>query len=253
MPQNRAFCRRSQALASSGASRATNFPLSIDMRVLLIEDDALLADGIARGLRHAGHVVECAGDGLRADAALCGRDYDALILDLGLPGLDGAEVLQRLRRRGQEVPVLVLSAREMLDERIRLLDLGADDYLVKPVAVAELEARIRALVRRGLGKPDPLLCLGSLQIDSAARRAWIDGAPIDLTAREWSALEFLALRVNHIVSKDLVLQSLYDSEEEITPNAVEKIISRLRSKLEPAGVNIRTVRGMGYYLEQPKA
>ncbi|MBW7902249.1 MAG: response regulator [Rhodocyclaceae bacterium] len=223
------------------------------MRVLLIEDDELLADGIARGLRHAGHVVERAADGRHADAWLAEREYDVVILDLGLPGLDGSEVLKRLRGRRQDMPVLVVSAREMLDERIRLLDLGADDYLVKPVAVAELEARIRALTRRGQGKSDPMLRLGNLDLDTAARRAWIGEQPLDLTAREWSALEFLALRANRIVSKDLVMQSLYNWDEEITPNAVEKIISRLRGKLEPAGVNIRTVRGMGYYLEKPKS
>ena len=223
------------------------------MRVLLIEDDELLADGVTRALRYAGYVVEWAADGRRADAWLTEREYDVVILDLGLPGLDGSEVLKRLRGRKQEMPVLVVSAREMLDERIRLLDLGADDYLVKPVAIAELEARIRALTRRGYGKADPILRLGNLDLDTAARRAWIGDQALDLTAREWSALEFLALRANRIVSKDLVMQSLYNWDEEITPNAVEKIISRLRSKLEPAGVNIRTVRGMGYYLEKPKS
>ncbi|MFC5301583.1 response regulator transcription factor [Azospira restricta] len=223
------------------------------MRVLLIEDDELLADGVTRALRYAGYVVEWAADGRRADAWLSEREYDVVILDLGLPGLDGSEVLKRLRGRKQEMPVLVVSAREMLDERIRLLDLGADDYLVKPVAIAELEARIRALTRRGYGKADPVLRLGNLDLDTAARRAWIGDQALDLTAREWSALEFLALRANRIVSKDLVMQSLYNWDEEITPNAVEKIISRLRTKLEPAGVNIRTVRGMGYYLEKPKS
>ncbi len=223
------------------------------MRVLLIEDDELLADGVTRALRYAGHIVEWAADGRRADAWLTDREYDVVILDLGLPGLDGSEVLKRLRGRRQDLPVLVVSAREMLDERIRLLDLGADDYLVKPVATAELEARIRALVRRGQGKSDPILRLGKLDLDTAARRAWIGDQALELTAREWSALEFLALRANRIVSKDLVMQSLYDWDQEITPNAVEKIISRLRGKLEPAGVIIRTVRGMGYYLEKPKS
>ncbi|MBI2306891.1 MAG: response regulator [Rhodocyclales bacterium] len=223
------------------------------MRVLLVEDDELLADGVARTLRYAGYVVEWAADGRRADAWLAERTYDVVILDLGLPGLDGAEVLKRLRGRKQDTPVLVVSAREMLDERIRLLDLGADDYLVKPVAVTELEARLRALTRRGHGKSDPILRLGNLDLDTTARRAWIGDRALDLTAREWSALEFLALRANRIVSKDLVMQSLYNWDEDITPNAVEKIISRLRGKLEPAGVNIRTVRGMGYYLEKPKS
>lgn len=223
------------------------------MRLLLIEDDELLADGVTRALRIAGYVVEWAADGRRADAWLSEREYDLVILDLGLPGLDGSEVLKRLRGRKQSMPVIVVSAREMLDERIRLLDLGADDYLVKPVAIGELEARIRALSRRGHTKDDSTLRLGKLSLDTVGRLAWIEDQVLDLPAREWSALEFLATRANRIVSKDLVMQSLYSWDQEITPNAVEKIISRLRLKLEPAGVTIRTVRGMGYYLEQPKS
>jgi two-component system OmpR family response regulator len=223
------------------------------MRLLLIEDDELLADGIMRALRVSGYIVEWAADGRRADAWLSEREYDLVILDLGLPGLEGGEVLKRLRARRQNMPVIVVSAREMLDERIRLLDLGADDYLVKPVAVSELEARIRALSRRGHAKPDSMVRLGNLSLDTVGRLAWIGDQALELPAREWSALEFLAARANRIVSKDLVMQSLYSWDEEITPNAVEKIISRLRIKLEPAGVTIRTVRGMGYYLEKPKS
>lgn len=223
------------------------------MRLLLIEDDDLLADGIVRALRVAGYAVEWAADGQRADTWLSEREYDLVILDLGLPGLDGSEVLKRLRERKQSMPVVVVSAREVLDERIRLLDLGADDYLVKPVAMAELEARIRALGRRGQARADTVLRIGKLSLDTVGRLAWIGDQALELPAREWSALEFLAARANRIVSKDLVMQSLYSWDEEITPNAVEKIVSRLRIKLEPAGVTIRTVRGMGYYLENPKS
>jgi two-component system OmpR family response regulator len=223
------------------------------MRLLLIEDDKVLADGVMRSLRIAGYTVECASDGRFADTWLSEREYDLVILDLGLPGLEGSEVLRRLRARRQSMPVIVVSARELLDERIRLLDLGADDYLVKPVAASELEARIRALLRRGPGKVDGLLHIGELRLDISGRLAWIADQALELTAREWSALEFLATRANRIVSKDLVLQSLYNWDTQITPNAVEKIISRLRLKLEPAGVVVRTVRGMGYYLEQPKS
>jgi two-component system OmpR family response regulator len=221
------------------------------MRILLVEDDALLADGLARALSHSGYVVEMAADGKAADRWIEGGTFDLVILDLGLPGLDGAEVLQRLRGRRQKIPVLVLSAREGLEERVRLLDLGADDYLVKPVALAELEARVRALIRRGLGTPDPVIRLGRLTLDTVGKRAWLDGEALDLTAREWAALEFLAQRVNRIVNKDQIMQALYSWEDEITPNAVEKFISRLRGKLEPAGIVIRTVRGLGYYLEKP--
>lgn len=222
------------------------------MRLLLIEDDDVLADGVMRALRIAGYLIDRAADGREADSWLTDREYDLVVLDLGLPGLDGSEVLRRLRARKQGMPVIVVSAREMLDERIRLLDLGADDYLVKPVAISELEARIRARLRRGLSSDDNRLRIGDLVLDLSGRLAWIGEHPLELTAREWSALEYLATRANRIVSKDLVLQALYHWDAQITPNAVEKIVSRLRAKLEPAGVVIRTVRGMGYYLEQPK-
>ena len=222
------------------------------MRILLVEDDALLADGLARSLRQSGYPVDIVADGVAADRWLEAEGFDLAILDLGLPGLDGSEILRRLRARKQRVPVLVLSAREELDERVRLLDLGADDYLVKPVALVELEARVRALLRRGQGSADPNIRLGRLLLDTVGKRAWLDDEALDLKAREWAALEFLAQRVNRIVSKEQIMQALYGWEDEITPNAVEKFISRLRGKLEPAGVVIRTVRGLGYYLEKPR-
>ncbi len=221
------------------------------MRLLLVEDDLLLADGLARALRQSGYLVEIANDGRVAEHWMEMGEFDLIILDLGLPGMDGSEILQRLRARKQRMPVLVMSAREALEERVRLLDLGADDYLVKPVALAELEARVRALIRRGQASPEPTLALGRLTLDTVGKRAWLDDEALDLTAREWAALEFLALRVNRIVSKEQIMQSLYGWEEDITPNAVEKFVSRLRTKLEPAGLVIRTVRGLGYYLEKP--
>ncbi len=221
------------------------------MRILLVEDDALLADGLARSLRQSGYLVEVASDGLVADRWLEAEAFDLTILDLGLPGLDGTQVLQRLRSRKQSMPVLILSARMALEERVRLLDIGADDYVVKPVALVELEARVRALIRRGQGTPDPVISLGRLQLDTVGKRAWLGDNALELSAREWSALEFLATRVNRIVNKEQITQALYSWEEEITPNAIEKFISRLRNKLEPAGVTIRTVRGLGYYLEKP--
>jgi two-component system OmpR family response regulator len=221
------------------------------MRILLIEDDALLADGLARALLHSGYTVDTAGDGHAADARLQAGDFDLAILDLGLPGLDGSELLRRLRGRRQTMPVLVMSARLALEERVQALDIGADDYLVKPVALPELEARIRALGRRGRGLVENQLEIGRLRIDLAGKRAWADEAPLDLTAREWEALAYLVPRANRIVSKELILQALYAWEDDITPNAVEKIVSRLRAKLEPAGVVIRNVRGLGYLLERP--
>ena len=221
------------------------------MRILLVEDDPLLADGLARTLRKSGYLVDVAGDGRTADHWLTTESFDLTVLDLGLPGLDGSEVLQRLRQRKQRTPVLILSARMALEERVRLLDLGADDYMVKPVALVELEARVRALIRRGQGAPETVITLGRLQLDTIGKRAWLGGQALELTAREWAALEFLAGRVNRIVSKEQISQALYRWDDEITPNAIEKFISRLRTKLEPAGINIRTVRGLGYFLEKP--
>lgn len=221
------------------------------MRILLIEDDALLADGMARALRHSGYVVDHAPDGRVADGLLANDSYDLAILDLGLPGLDGSEVLQRLRARRQQTPVLVLSARLAVEERVRLLDLGADDYVVKPVRLDELEARVRALIRRRQGGAVPDLMLGRLRLDTVGKRAWLDETPLDLNAREWAALEFLAGRVNRIVSKEQLMQALYGWQDDISTNAIEKLMSRLRSKIEVSGITIRTVRGLGYFLEKP--
>ena len=222
------------------------------MHILLVEDDALLADGLARSLRQSGYAVDVAGNGKSADSWLENGRFDLAILDLGLPDLDGSTVLQRLRDRKQEMPVLVMSARMALEERVRLLNLGADDYVVKPVALAELEARVRALIRRSQAKGDAFLQLGRLKLDMAGKRAWLEDNALDLSAREWAALEFLATRVNRIVNKDQIAQALYSWDEDITPNAIEKFISRLRLKLEPAGITIRTVRGLGYFMEKPE-
>lgn len=221
------------------------------MRILLIEDDVLLADGMARALRHSGYVVDIADNGATADTWLTNETYDLAILDLGLPGMDGSEVLRRLRARRQHTPVLVLSARMAVEERVRILDLGADDYVVKPIALSELEARVRALTRRGQGESDPQIVIGSLKLDTIGKRAWVGDKALELNAREWAALEFLVSRVNRIVNKEQLMQALYSWDDEITPNAIEKFVSRMRSKLEPYGIVIRTVRGLGYYLEKP--
>jgi len=221
------------------------------MRILLAEDDVVLADGLARALRQSGCQVDWADSGTQADRQLIAESYDLAILDLKLPGLEGSEVLRRLRGRKQWLPTLILTACDALAERVRLLDLGADDFLVKPVALRELEARIRALVRRGKEQPEAFLHFGRLTLDSDGKRALIDGAALELTAREWAALDFLARHARHVVSKEDIINALYDGDRSITPNAVEKAVSRLRAKIETSGVVIRTIRGLGYYLEPP--
>lgn len=223
------------------------------MRILIIEDDTMLADGIIRYLRQAGYAVDWANNGDQADSWLAHEHFDLAILDLGLPKMDGTEVLRRLRRRGQTVPVLILTARDALEDRVHGLDIGADDYIIKPIALAELEARVRALTRRGQYGGNPQITHGPLLLDTTARQAWLNGVPLELPAREWSVLEFLLPRAGRIVGKEQILQSLCGWNEEISINAVEAYVSRLRTKLEPAGVHIRTVRGLGYLLEKPDA
>lgn len=220
------------------------------MRLLLVEDSPPLADVICRALRQEGHVTDWARSRSEADMWLLGQNYEVVLLDLGLPDADGAEVLRRMRASGNRTPVLVMSAREAVDERVRLLDLGADDYVVKPIALNELEARIRSLIRRSHGSADPELCVGRLHVDTAGRRALIGDRLLELSSREFSALEYLAIRASRIVTKEQLLQSLYGWQDDINSlNAVEKVISRLRAKLEGSGAVIRTVRGLGYSLE----
>ena len=219
------------------------------MRLLLVEDNHPLADVICRALQQEGYVIDSAKTGSEADSWLLGQDYDVVLLDLGLPDTDGANVLRRLRASGKLTPVLVLSAREEVDERVRLLDLGADDYVVKPIALNELEARIRSLIRRSHGIADPEISIADLRIDTAGHRALVNDKPLELNSRELAALEYLAIRARRIVTKEQLLQALYGWQDDINSvNAVEKLISRLRAKLEESGVMIRTVRGLGYSL-----
>jgi two-component system OmpR family response regulator len=219
------------------------------MRLLLVEDNHPLADVICRALQQDGYVIDWARNSREADRWLLGQDYDVALLDLGLPDADGADVLRRLRASGNRVPVLILSAREAVDERVRLLDLGADDYVVKPIALNELEARIRSLIRRSHGNADPEIGIGTLRIDTVGRRALISDRPLELSSRELAALEYIAIRARRIVTKEQLLQALYGWQDDINSvNAVEKVISRLRVKLEGSDVIIRTVRGLGYSL-----
>jgi two-component system, OmpR family, response regulator len=220
------------------------------MRILLAEDDPSIAEGIRASLRHGGHAVDHVATGSLADTALRDRVYDLLVLDLGLPAIDGSEVLRRLRSRGTGMPVLVVTAREGLAERIRVLDLGADDYLVKPFALTEFEARVRALLRRANSDGKPELLLGRLRLDLPGHRAWIGQNPLELTAREFGLLEALALRVDRITSRAQLVEALCDWDQELTDNGLDIAIHRLRRKLEGSGTGVRTIRGLGYLLEE---
>lgn len=221
------------------------------MRILIAEDDAIIADGLTRSLRQGGYAVDWAPNGLEADTALMTSSYDLLILDLGLPKLAGLEVLKRLRARGAQVPVLILTALDGTGDRVKGLDLGADDYMVKPFELAELEARVRALTRRSAGTAPTIQC-GSLAYDQIGRVAYVDGVVLDLSAREIGLLEVLLTRMGRLVSKDQLVDHLCGWGEEVSHNAIEVYVHRLRKKLEPGGVKIATVRGLGYCLERPQ-
>ncbi|HJU24773.1 MAG TPA: response regulator transcription factor [Casimicrobiaceae bacterium] len=221
------------------------------MRILVVEDDPLLAESLIRALQQQGYGVGHARRGHDADALLRANRYDLLLLDIGLPDVDGFEVLRRLRARADSTPVLIVTAREEVDERVHGLDLGADDYLTKPFSLSELEARVRALLRRAKPQVAARTVIGRLTVDNAARRARIDGQPVDLTAREWALLDLFLARPGHALSKLTIAQGVSDSASAIAPNTVEVYVSRLRAKLEPAGIVIRTVRGFGYLWEQP--
>jgi len=221
------------------------------LRILVVEDDPLLAESLVRALQQQGYGVGHARRGQDADTALRTHRFDLLLLDIGLPDVDGFEVLRRLRARSDATPVLVVTAREAVDERVHGLDLGADDYLTKPFSLSELEARVRALLRRAKPTLSTRIVVGGLTVDSAARRAKIDGRAVDLTTREWTLLELFLARPGHALSKLTIARTIGDSVAAIAPNTVEVYVSRLRAKLEPAGIVIRTVRGFGYLWEQP--
>jgi DNA-binding response OmpR family regulator len=223
------------------------------VRILLAEDDRILGDGLARALRQSGYAVDWVETGPAADAALAAHRYDLLILDLGLPRLPGLEVLSRLRARDQRTPVLILTALDGTEDRVRGLDGGADDYLTKPFELAELEARVRALLRRGLCGAPRVIALGSLAFDPTARQGFIAGKPIDLSARELALLEALIGRPGRLVSKRQLLEHLYEWGGEVSENAIEVYVHRLRRKLEGSGVRIHTVRGLGYSIEAENA
>lgn len=219
------------------------------MRVLVVEDDAAIANAVCDSLQRAGHVVDHLTNGKAATAALQEHAFALVVLDLGLPGESGSEVLRRLRSVHDGIPVLVITAREEVDLRVRTLDLGADDYLVKPFSLAEFDARVRALLRRQSNRGVPILQLGKLAIDLTGRRVQIDDEPLELTAREFALLEVLASHRNRVTSREHVIEALCTWNDALTDNGLDIAVHRLRRKLEGSGVNLRTVRGLGYLLE----
>ncbi|HEV3008804.1 MAG TPA: response regulator [Burkholderiales bacterium] len=220
------------------------------MRILVAEDDAILADGVTRTLRQSGYAVDWVKNGAEADSALESDDFDLLILDIGLPKKSGLDVLKRLRARDSRLPVLILTALDGVSDRVRGLDAGADDYLAKPFELAELEARVRALTRRGMAGGPTLLRHGALTYDQVGRIVRLNGEPLELSAREVSLLEIFLQRAGRLVSKDHLVSHVCEWGEEVSPNAIEVYVHRLRKKLEPGGVRIVTVRGLGYSLEK---
>jgi two-component system OmpR family response regulator len=223
------------------------------MRILVAEDDAILADGVTRTLRQSGYAVDWVKNGAEADSALDTDDFDLLILVIGLPKKSGLDVLKRLRARDSRLPVLILTALDGVNDRVRGLDAGADDYLAKPFELAELEARVRALTRRGMAGGPTLLRHGALTYDQVGRVARVNGEPLELSAREVSLLEIFLGRAGRLVSKDQLVSHLCEWGEEVSPNAIEVYVHRLRKKLESGGVRIVTVRGLGYSLEKTDA
>ncbi|MFM6986396.1 MAG: response regulator [Hydrogenophaga sp.] len=219
------------------------------MRLLLVEDDVMVASGIKLGLCNAGYTVDRVGSAERAEQAMETESFDLAIVDIGLPGMDGLELTRRLRSRGVTLPVLILTARDALHDRVQGLDLGADDYMLKPFELPELLARLRALLRRSQAATSAVLSFGPLEMDTAHRRVLLAGTVLELGPREWTVLEYLLLQAPKPAAKDKLLAALTGWDKEITPNAIEVYISRLRAKLDPAGVQLRSIRGFGYRLE----
>jgi len=220
------------------------------LRILITEDDAALAEALQFSLAQSGYAVDWVANGAAADDVLKDNVFGLLILDLGLPKLDGFEVLRRLRRRNASLPVLILSGREKPEEKVQGLDLGADDYLVKPFSLNELQARVRALLRRGQqGGVSPMILYGGLGFDTVARSASINGKTLSLSTHETGVLEALLHRFGRVVSKERLVEQLYSYDKEVSQNAIEVYVHRLRKKIAGSGVTVRTLYGQGYLLD----
>lgn len=220
------------------------------MRVLLVEDDEYLLSALQLALKHKGYAVDSVQNGIDAQAALLTSPYDLVLLDLGLPGLDGTTVLSDLRAKGQSMPVIIMTARDGVDDRIHGLDIGANDYLVKPFDIRELEARMRAALRKSHWSNKLDIEMGELVLNTNSGRILLRNQQLDLTPKETVILKMLMSRGGQVVSKRQLMEQLSDWVEESSENAVEILVHRLRKKLEPTGVLISTVRGFGYKLEQ---
>ena len=220
------------------------------MRILLVEDNQALADGLSAILKGTGHAVDVVRDGASADAAIATENFD---LVLTLPEMDGLDVLRAMRSRQSKAAVMILTARGAPEERVRGLDLGADDYMIKPFDISEFEARVRMLLRRQAGLRSAAITYGGIALDLNSRTFSADGTPLDIPARELGLLEILFTRAGKVVAKEAIMQSLAAFDDDLSANAIEQYVSRLRKRLAPHGLTVRTARGIGYYLDKASA